>query len=134
MLNAGTTGKIVGFVNDKKNGEPLIGANVIVQNTPYGAATDIEGNYYILQLPPGIYQLKFDMIGYQSVVVNEVRVKVDLTTTVNAELNESVVGLNDVFQKILYVDIQRHSCKRPFITYVILLSWLGEQNYMKFSH
>ena len=51
MLNAGTTGKIVGLVNDKKNGEPLIGANVIVQNTPYGAATDIEGNYYILQLP-----------------------------------------------------------------------------------
>ena len=96
MLNAGTTGKIVGLVNDKKNGEPLIGANVIVQNTPYGAATDIEGNYYILQLPPGIYQLKFDMIGYQSVVVNEVRVKVDLTTTVNAELNESVVGLNEV--------------------------------------
>ena len=36
MLNAGTTGKIVGLVNDKKNGEPLIGANVIVQNTPYG--------------------------------------------------------------------------------------------------
>ena len=36
------------------------------------------------------------MIGYQSVVVNEVRVKVDLTTTVNAELNESVVGLSEV--------------------------------------
>ena len=36
------------------------------------------------------------MIGYQSLVINDVRVKVDLTTTINGALAESVVGLEEV--------------------------------------
>ena len=48
FLTAGTTGKLAGTVTDKKTGEPLIGANVIIEKVLLGAATDINGSYYCL--------------------------------------------------------------------------------------
>lgn len=96
VLFAGTTGKIAGSVTNKETGEPLIGANVMVEGTPLGAATDLEGNYYILQIPPGTYNVKFTMIGYQTLVMNDVRIRVDLTSTIDGKLSESAVGLEEV--------------------------------------
>ena len=93
---SGTTGKIAGRILDKTSGEPLIGANVMVVGTPLGAATDTEGNYYILQVSPGSYDVKFTMIGYQALIMNDVRIRVDLTTTLDAQLGQSAVGLEEV--------------------------------------
>ena len=47
LLFAGQTGKISGTILDRDTGEPVIGANVILENTFFGAAADIEGYYYI---------------------------------------------------------------------------------------
>ena len=49
FLFSGTTGKISGNVIDQSNGEALIGCNVWIEGTDLGAATDWEGNYYILK-------------------------------------------------------------------------------------
>ncbi len=95
-VHAGITGKLAGRVTIKGTGEPMIGANVLINETYLGAATDAEGNYYILQVPPGRYSVRFTMIGYQDLVMNNVRIHVDLTTTINAELSESVIGMNEV--------------------------------------
>lgn len=43
-------GKITGNVTDAVTKEPLIGANIVILNTNLGAATDIDGNYYILNI------------------------------------------------------------------------------------
>jgi hypothetical protein len=93
---AGTTGKLAGRVTAKESGEPLIGANVMIEGSVLGAATDLDGNFYILQIPPGTYSIRFSMIGYQSLVINDVRMMVDLTTTANGVLAESAVGLEEV--------------------------------------
>ena len=93
---AGTTGKLAGRVTAKESGEPLIGANVMIDGTILGAATDLDGNFYILQIPPGTYSIRFSMIGYQSLVINDVRMMVDLTTKANGALSESAVGLEEV--------------------------------------
>ena len=93
---SGTTGKLSGKVTSKETGDPLIGANVMIDGTLLGAATDLDGNYYILQVPPGTYSVRFTMIGYQTLVMNDVRVRLDLTTTIDGSLNESVVGLEEV--------------------------------------
>ena len=90
-LFAGTTGKITGTVRDGENGEPLIGTNVMVAGTSTGAATDLAGDYVILNIPPGTYTLRFMMMGYQEVVVENVLVRTDLTTTVNMEMNPAVI-------------------------------------------
>ena len=58
FLTAGTAGKITGKVVDQKTGEPLVGCNVIVLETALGAATNLDGTYFILNVPPGRYALK----------------------------------------------------------------------------
>ncbi|GAB4366399.1 MAG: hypothetical protein Kow0042_06240 [Calditrichia bacterium] len=90
-LLAGNTGKISGRITDKQTGEPLIGVNVLVLGTNLGAATDEEGFYYILQVPPGTYDLEASYIGYHTITVRNVIVKVDLTQRVNIEMESQAV-------------------------------------------
>ena len=49
---AGTTGKIAGTVKDQDTGEPLVGANVVVLDTRMGAAVDVDGAFFIINVPP----------------------------------------------------------------------------------
>lgn len=64
--NAGTTGKIVGRVTDE-NGTPLIGATVLILGTQYGAMTDPNGEYFIINLAPGTYDVQARMVGMEEV-------------------------------------------------------------------
>jgi outer membrane receptor for ferrienterochelin and colicin len=92
---AGSHGKIKGNVIDKATGESIPGVNVLVLGTTLGAAADVNGDYFIFQVPPGEYELKFSMIGYQSITFKNVKVMVDLTTTINAELQEQTIELQE---------------------------------------
>jgi outer membrane receptor protein involved in Fe transport len=85
-VSAQTWGKIVGYVRDGQTGEPLPGANVVIEGTTMGAATDHNGYYLILRVPPGRYNLRASFIGYQNVVKVDVEVLTDLTTTVDFQL------------------------------------------------
>jgi outer membrane receptor protein involved in Fe transport len=93
---AGTTGKIAGKVIDAANGEAMIGANVIIVGTNLGAATDFDGNFFIINIPPGKYEVKASIIGYTSLVIQNVNVSVDQTTKLNFELQSEVVEMGDV--------------------------------------
>jgi len=80
-------GKISGKVIDADTKEPLIGANIIVVNTNLGAATDIEGNYFILNVTPGTYELKVSYVGYAAKTYEDVRIVANITYELNAELS-----------------------------------------------
>ncbi len=80
------TGKVVGKVTDLQTGDPLIGANVIIEGTSLGAATNANGEYVILNVPPGSFVLKARYIGYREVIFENIKVSVNLTTEVNFEL------------------------------------------------
>jgi hypothetical protein len=80
MTYGGTTGKIKGKITDQKTGEALIGATVVVVGTSLGAAADVNGEYVILNVPAGTYDLEAKFLGYQSVKIEGVRVNSDLTT------------------------------------------------------
>ncbi|MCB9218255.1 MAG: TonB-dependent receptor [Ignavibacteriales bacterium] len=89
---AGSTGKIGGKVTDGRTGEPLFGVNVVVLNGGgQGAATDINGEYLIINLLPDSYTLRFSMIGYKTVEISDVRVFTDRTVSVNMELEEALI-------------------------------------------
>ncbi|MGK9475580.1 TonB-dependent receptor [Melioribacter sp. OK-6-Me] len=96
VVQGGTTGKLVGKVTDKKTGEPLPLVNIILEGTTIGGATDIDGNYIILNIPPGKYTVKYQFVGYQTVIVNDVKISIDLTTVQNVEMEESAVTLGDI--------------------------------------
>ncbi len=92
---ASTTGKIAGTVTDEA-GEALAGVNVIIQGTHLGAATDPEGNYFILNIPPGSYTLTARMIGFSAFNVTEVRVNGGRTTTIDFSLKEETIEGEEV--------------------------------------
>jgi hypothetical protein len=90
-LYAGTTGKIAGRVVDAQTKEPLFGANVMIEGTMRGGATDQEGRYIILNINPGVYTLRVTFMGYKPMIIRNVRVNIDLTTTVDVDMEMAVV-------------------------------------------
>lgn len=93
---AGTTGKIAGVVKDDKTGEELIGANVVIEGTTRGAATNVDGYFVILNVPPGKYTFVASAVGYNRKTVTNVNVSIDLTTTINFNLSSEVVQQEEV--------------------------------------
>ena len=85
-----TTGKISGQVTDNA-GAGLAGANVIVDGTSMGAATDNDGKYTILNVSAGKYSLTASYIGYRSTTTSNVEVKTNLTTPQNFSLESSAI-------------------------------------------
>ncbi len=83
---AGTTGKVAGKVLDATTGEPLYGVNVLLEGTNLGAATSADGRYFILNVPPALYSVRAQYIGYAMTTIQNVRVTVDITTEVNFDL------------------------------------------------
>lgn len=89
-------GKISGRVIDKKTGEALIGANVIVKGTPYGAATDFDGQYYIPGVPVDTYHLVVSYVGFETQEITGVTVAANGQNTLNIFMTPSVMNLNEV--------------------------------------
>ena len=85
-LLAQTTGSIGGTVLDASDRTPLIGATIRIDGTSMGAVTDDNGQYVILNVDVGTYSVTASYIGYTDTKVNEVRVSVDLKTTVNFDM------------------------------------------------
>ncbi|RQW04622.1 TonB-dependent receptor [candidate division KSB1 bacterium] len=88
---AGTTGKITGYVTDADTQEPLPGANVLIEGTSLGDATDVNGYYVIVNLPPGHYTLIVSMMGYTRQRIENVDVDIDMTTTIDVSLSTTVL-------------------------------------------
>jgi outer membrane receptor for ferrienterochelin and colicins len=85
---------IRGKVVDSKS-KPIPGVNVILLNTNYGAATDDEGDYEIINLPANFYTIEFSAIGYEkfrreNVVVENESIILDVV------LNEIVIEADEV--------------------------------------
>lgn len=94
IIFAGTTGRLAGRVVDD-TGEPLPFVNVVIMGTTLGAATDIDGYYSIINVPPGTYEVKASAIGYNSVTYQDVKISIDLTTTIDFQLSEASVELGE---------------------------------------
>ncbi len=85
------TGSMEGTVADAETGEPLPGANITLVGTLLGAATDGDGHFIIRRIPAGKYNLQATMIGYKRVVLKNVSVQADKTTTLDIKLSETVI-------------------------------------------
>ncbi len=92
---AGTTGKISGRVLDQKK-EPLPSTNVLVLGTTLGAATDIDGYFTILNIPPGRYDVQFRLVGYRSLTTKNIEVTVNNTTKVDATMEDESTTTEEV--------------------------------------
>lgn len=73
-----------------------MGVNIIVENTKLGGATNMDGYYVILNVPPGNYKLKASMIGYTSSTVTDVRVNIGQTTEINFNLSDQSIQTQEI--------------------------------------
>ena len=69
-----TGNTISGKVVDSQTGEPLTGANVIVEGTTLGGTANLDGDYVIYNVPDGTYSVRASTVGYQPVMAQHVRV------------------------------------------------------------
>lgn len=106
-INGGVTGKIAGTVRDASNNEVLPFTNVSVEavwqngveiplNKKLGAVTDIQGEFFIINLAPGLYTLKVTMMGYESTVRTKVKVSVDYTSRIDFRINPQALQMGEV--------------------------------------
>ncbi len=91
-----TSVKVTGQVLDAQTGEPLIGANVLVVGTNYGAATDREGQYEIANLPVATYTIRVMMIGYKDEWKSGVHVFEDHSITLDFQLHPKIIRLGSL--------------------------------------
>ncbi|RMD93539.1 MAG: TonB-dependent receptor [Calditrichaeota bacterium] len=106
-LIAGNTGKLAGIIKDAETGEPLPGANIIILakwenekeiplDIPLGAASDLEGEYYVLNLRPGFYTVEVSYVGYRPKRITKVEIITDKTTLLNVNLESETLSTETI--------------------------------------
>ncbi len=95
IVQAGVVGKISGLVEDSKTGKPIVGATVRINGTSFVTKTDVDGEFFVINMPVGKYDISVTSVGYERIVRKDVRVLLDLTTPVNFEINQSTLRLQE---------------------------------------
>lgn len=96
FISAQTTGKIAGRITDSSTGEPLLGVNIFLEGTSIGAASDISGEFFIINIPPGKYSVKISMIGFQTKVFQDLVVSVNRTLRLDVELGSENIEMEEI--------------------------------------
>lgn len=96
QLQAQEKGNIKGTVLDKETGEPIIGANVLIENTNIGAATDLEGKFKIENVNAGKYNIVISYISYSKLVVKDVEVTSGKDTELKLTLVPEAISVDEV--------------------------------------
>ncbi len=86
-------GRIQGTVTDEQTGLAIPNANIMVQGTTIGTATDGDGSFFILNVPSGTYTVEVSFIGYQTKRILDVAVEYDKTVRLNVSLQPSAVEI-----------------------------------------
>jgi TonB-dependent receptor len=90
------SGRIIGIVVDSETGDPIIGANVIIEGTMRGAAADIEGKYTILHVEPGTHTVIISAISYGKKIITGVVVGAGETVTIDGILAPEAIQTEEV--------------------------------------
>ncbi|MBX2961445.1 MAG: carboxypeptidase-like regulatory domain-containing protein [Cyclobacteriaceae bacterium] len=90
------TGSITGKITDSKTGEEIIGANVAIQGTSVGDATNLDGKYTIANVKPGTYSLVISFLTYKTHTIPDVTVESGKITSVNVGMQEDATELDEI--------------------------------------
>ena len=84
LLTFSFSATIQGIIKDKRSGQPLIGANVMLEGTSLGSSTDENGFYIINEIDRGKYKLMVSYIGYEEIIEN---ISVNSKSSMNLNLS-----------------------------------------------
>lgn len=89
LVHAQSGGKLTGKITDQKTGEALIGASILVEGTQKGAATNVNGEYAITDVPAGTRSILVRYVGYQNKQISDIEIKAGQPTVLNIVLTEA---------------------------------------------
>lgn len=95
VQNLSAQNALKGTVVDKTSGEPVIGATVYFKNLKKGASTDLDGNYFIEQIPSGVHSIEIACISYKTISIPDLEIKTG-QNVFDITIEESATTLNEI--------------------------------------
>jgi outer membrane receptor for ferrienterochelin and colicin len=93
VMMAQNLGSVRGKVIDERTNSPLTNANVIILGKSLGSSTDSSGEYFIHNVPEGLFEIKVSYLGYKTFQKSDIRVVRNKATQVpEIKLTESSVA------------------------------------------
>lgn len=89
-------GKLSGEIKDAQTGERLPGVAVRIDGTNLGGVSDLNGNFFVLNIPAGKYTVTASFVGYAKYIVSNVDINVDRTTELDIKLKQSTMEMEEV--------------------------------------
>ncbi|MCF7922964.1 MAG: TonB-dependent receptor, partial [Candidatus Marinimicrobia bacterium] len=127
----GISGTISGHVVDGSTKDPLVGVQVIIDGSDRGAVCDASGTFILVNVPPGHYDLRFEMIGYSKQIVTGVPVIIDLQTQIKVELEAATLSGETVIVESQTKDLTRQITSTTRFISPQQLDNLPVQNYQE---
>jgi hypothetical protein len=93
---AQSTGNLKGRIIEQSTKQPVVGANVLLDNTQSGAVSDTAGIFSIVNIPIGTYSVTISMMGYQTKNITEITISPSKTYYSEIELLDGVGQLDEV--------------------------------------
>ena len=97
-------GHIRGKLIDEVSQRPVLAAEIMIEGTEQGCATDSTGAYEIFNIRPGIYHVRYMMTGYKTRIINHVIVNPGRTTWHKVEIVPTAIISDDVSKSRLTGD------------------------------
>ena len=95
FIKADGAGSITGRITDSKAGAGLPGVNIMIKGTYYGTASDLDGRYRLIDIPPGSYDLEVSIIGYKIILRTGVLIRSDSTVIIDFKMEETVLSFGE---------------------------------------
>ncbi len=95
-VSAQSRGEITGKIIDSVTGDEIVGANIMIEGTNIGAATDLEGRFRITNVEPGTYSLLISYISYSKTVIRDIAVIAGQTTRIEATLIPEAISVEEI--------------------------------------
>lgn len=96
LSQSASTGRISGRVIDVQTGEAIVGANVVLEGTTRGAATDVQGKFLISNVAPGTYTLVVSVVSYSRKRIENIQVSAGQTAQLSISLEPEIIKTEEV--------------------------------------
>lgn len=85
-----------GTVFEQETLTPLIGANVMVENTNLGTSTDLEGQFAIPEVPTGRHNIVVTYLGYEPVYMANILITTGKELVLDIAMTESLISIDEI--------------------------------------
>ena len=91
-----STGRIVGKVIDGSTGQAISTAQVVIPSTGQMVLSDLEGRYFLDNVPAGIHEVRASVLGYGPKSVTDVRVLAGESTPLDIGLAQTAIEIETI--------------------------------------